>query len=158
MKKAIWLSVAVVVAAGAYERSLRATPASLFSNASIVHATFDDFDLKLHTIPAFWDLKLQSKGLTDVYAVSNVWKPGGTTGWHTHPGPSFIIVTSGTITAYEGDDPACTPHVYTTGMGLIDPGDNHVHNLRNEDPTHDATTTAVQMAPAAAMRRIDVPA
>jgi hypothetical protein len=53
---------------------------------------------------------------------NNVWQPGGTTGWHTHPGHSLIIVTAGTVTAYEGNDPDCTPHVYTQGMGFVDPG------------------------------------
>ena len=35
--------------------------------------------------------------------------PGGTSGWHIHPGPSMSIVTEGTVTWYEGEDPACTP-------------------------------------------------
>ena len=34
------------------------------------------------------------------------------------PGHSLIIVTAGTVTAYEGDDPTCTPHVYTQGWAL----------------------------------------
>ena len=29
------------------------------------------------------------------------------TGWHTHPGPSLVIVTQGTVTEYDGDDPNC---------------------------------------------------
>ena len=53
-----------------------------------------------------------------MYVQSNVWQPGGSTGWHTHPGHSLIIVTAGTVTAYEGDDPDCTPHVYTAGDGV----------------------------------------
>ena len=52
-----------------------------------------------------------------VYIQSNTWaaaQPGQTvpnTGWHSHPGHSLIIVTSGTLTDYEADDPTCTPHV-----------------------------------------------
>ena len=56
----------------------------------------------------------------------------GTTGWHTHPGQSLIIVTEGTVTAYEGDDPECKPTVYTKGMTFVDPGGDHVHIIRNE--------------------------
>jgi len=158
MKRLAWVSFAVVVGAGMLGRSLRATPANLYTTTHIDKTTLDEFDLKLHTIPAFWDLKLQSKGLTDLYVVNNLWKPGGSTGWHTHPGPSFVIVTSGTITAYEGDDPACTPHVYSVGMNFVDPGNGHQHIVMNLDPVNDATTTAVQFIPAAAARRIDVPA
>jgi hypothetical protein len=91
-----------------------------------------------------------------VYVQSNVWDPGGTTGWHTHPGHSLIIVTAGVITAYEGDDPTCTPHVYTPGMGFVDEGGHHVHVLRNEGSV-EASTIAVQLIPAAATRRIDAP-
>src|ERR1700733_2748735 len=46
-------------------------------------------------------LSLQEKaGPSDVYVQSNVWAPGGSTGWHTHPGNSLIIVTAGTVTDY----------------------------------------------------------
>src|SRR4026207_474384 len=31
--------------------------------------------------------------------------PGGTTGWHMHPGPHLIVVTEGTLTYYRGNDP-----------------------------------------------------
>jgi hypothetical protein len=86
-----------------------------------------------------------------------VWVPGGTTGWHTHPGHSLILVTAGLITAYEGDDPKCTPHLYSAGMGFVDEGGTNVHLLRNEGVV-EARTIAVQLIPAAATRRIDAPA
>jgi quercetin dioxygenase-like cupin family protein len=89
-----------------------------------------------------------------LYVQSNVWKPGGSTGWHTHPGHSLIVVTAGTVTNYERLDPDCKPHVYTQGMGFVDPGGDHVHILRNEGAT-EARTIAVQLIPAAAVRRID---
>ena len=96
-------------------------------------------------------------GTSDVYAVRNTFDPGGSTGWHTHPGPSLVIVTLGTITAYDGDDPSCTPKVYTAGQGFVDPGGGHVHLLRNETNLH-AETVAIQIIPNDASRRIDMPA
>jgi quercetin dioxygenase-like cupin family protein len=102
-----------------------------------------------------WQSRQQTKGLSDVYVQSNTWAPGGSTGWHTHPGHSLIIVTAGTVTDYEGHDPECRPHVYTAGMGFVDPGGEHVHNLRNEGDV-EAKTIAVQLIPADAARRIDV--
>jgi len=36
-------------------------------------------------------------------------------GRHSHPGGSLINVTAGIVTDYEGRDPRCKPHVYTTG-------------------------------------------
>ena len=103
-----------------------------------------------------WISLQRTKGDSDLYIQNNVWQPGGTTGWHTHLGHSLIIVTAGTITAYEGDDPTCTPTVYTQGMGFVDPGHGHVHILRNEGAVV-ASTMAVQMIPAGTTRRIDIP-
>jgi quercetin dioxygenase-like cupin family protein len=97
----------------------------------------------------------QTKGMSDVYVQSNTWAPGGSTGWHMHPGQSLVIVTAGTVTDYEGNDPECRPHVYTKGMSFVDPGAEHVHNLRNEGDV-EARTIAVQFIPTDAARRIDV--
>jgi quercetin dioxygenase-like cupin family protein len=97
----------------------------------------------------------KTKASSDVYVQSNVWAPGGSTGWHSHPGESMIIVTAGALTDYEGRDPDCKPHVYKTGMAFADPGGDHVHILRNEGAI-EAKTIAVQFIPAGAGRRIDV--
>jgi len=102
-----------------------------------------------------WLSVQKMEGLSDMYVQSNVWAPGGSTGWHSHPGHSLIIVTAGTVTGYEGHDPDCKPHVYKTGMAFVDPGGDHMHILRNEG-TVEAKTIAVQFIPADAARRIDV--
>ena len=67
----------------------------------------------------------------------------------------MIIVTMGTVTAYEGDDPDCKPHVYKQGMTFVDPGGDHVHVIRNESDSP-AQTIAIQLIPAGTERRIDV--
>jgi hypothetical protein len=63
----------------------------------------------------------------------------------------------GEIAAYDGDDPTCTPKRYRAGEGFVDPGDGHVHLLRNETDAP-AETVAVQFLPKNATRRIDAPA
>src|SRR5215469_13939282 len=93
---------------------------------------------------------------SDLYVQDSVWLPGGTTGWHSHPGHSLIIVTEGTVTDYEGDDPNCTPYVYTKGMAFMDAGGTHVHIVRNEG-TVEASTIAVQLIPQGQPRRIEAP-
>jgi quercetin dioxygenase-like cupin family protein len=102
-----------------------------------------------------WMSLQETSGLSDVYVQSNVWAPGGSTGWHTHPGHSLIVVTAGTVTDYEGHDPECKPHVYKTGMAFIDPGGEHVHIIRDEGAV-EAKTIAIQIIPAKAERRIEV--
>lgn len=154
-RRGICYVAAVVVGAGAYAGSLLATPGSGFTASTLAVARFDEIDVKNHTLPAdLWQARLKTQGQSDVYVQSNVWVPGGTTGWHTHPGHSLILVTAGTITAYDADDPDCTPHVYTPGMGFVDPGGEHAHVLRNEGSV-EARTIAVQLIPPGAVRRID---
>jgi quercetin dioxygenase-like cupin family protein len=102
-----------------------------------------------------WVSKQKTRGASDLYVQSNTWQPGGTTGWHSHPGHSLIVVTAGTITDYESDDPTCSPKVYTQGMSFVDEGGSRAHVIRNE-ATDVAQTIAVQLVPAGAARRIDL--
>jgi hypothetical protein len=157
-RRLTWAFLAAIVGVAAYAGNVLATSSSGFAASTLAMGRFGEIDVKNFTLPAsFWQARLKTQGISDLYVQSNVWAPGGTTGWHTHPGHSLIIVTAGTVTAYEGDDPACTPHVYSQGMGFVDPGGGHVHVLRNED-TIEARTIAVQLVPAAAVRRIDAAA
>src|SRR5262245_21106797 len=144
----------VLVASVSSAGVVYATTGSGISTTTIVQGNFDDIDVKTN-FDGF-KVDIDTKGAADLYVVSNVIVPGGHTGWHTHPGPSLITVKSGTITAYEGDDPTCTPHVYTAGQGFVDPGGGNVHMLRNEG-TIDAETVAFQVLPAGAERRADAP-
>ncbi len=74
-----------------------------------------------------WMTQLRTKGQTDVAVVENRVAPGGSFGWHSHPGPSLIIVKQGTITFYRADDPTCTPEVYHQGDAFVDQGiDVHI--------------------------------
>ena len=150
------LFIAATLVAMLYDsRTVLATPAEGFVGTTIAVGRFGEIDVKNHAIPAsIWQSRQKTQGSSDVFVQSNVWQPGGSTGWHTHPGHSLIIVTAGTVTAYEGDDPECKPTVYTMGMGFVDPGGNHVHNIRNEGSV-EASTVAVQLIPAGAGRRID---
>jgi quercetin dioxygenase-like cupin family protein len=82
--------------------------------------------------------------------------PGGYTGWHQHGGPHMIIVASGSLTYYEGNDPTCTGTGYSPGSSILDPGFD-THFVRNEG-TVDVVTYVTQLLPAGGVFRIDVPA
>jgi quercetin dioxygenase-like cupin family protein len=163
----MFVVVAALLATAGYVENAQATPAAGFTGTTIAVGRFSDIEVMNHAVlnalvPAWkrknlWLSIQKTKGPSDLYVQNNVWQPGGSTGWHTHPGHSLITVTAGTVTAYEGDDPSCTPHVYTVGMGLVDPGGDHVHVLRNEG-SEEARTIAVQLIPAGAARRIDAAA
>ncbi len=91
------------------------------------------------------DLKHKVKGVT--FIQENIWQPGASTGWHTHPGFSLVTVTAGTVTVYDGDDPNCEPQQYGVGKTFIDPASNGVPHLIRNEGTEVAKTTAVQLVP-----------
>ena len=160
-RKLTWavLFGAVIVVTTLYAGRVLATPASGFIGTTLALGRFGEMDVFNQFVPPpngrnIWLSWQKTKGLSDLYVQSNIWQPGGTTGWHSHPGHSLITVTAGTVTEYEGQDPSCRPHVYTLGMGFVDPGGDHVHIIRNEG-TVVATTITVQLIPAGATRRID---
>ena len=157
MKRATLLAVLVTGVVAVYvTANALATPASPSLTTTILAKTlFDEVDLNAHTVPAdTWQARLKTHGLSDFYIVDNKIPVGATTGWHSHPGPSLIFVVAGSVTNYLGDDPSCTPHVYSKGSGFVDNGSGDVHMLRNNG-TVDAETIAVQLLPTGAARKID---
>lgn len=89
------------------------------------------------------DLKVKAKigGVLDVVQVRDAAdtivqqitvQPGGFTGWHSHPGPAFVVVAQGTFTYYDGEDQSCTGIPYGPGESFVDLGQGHVHSARNE--------------------------
>ena len=64
----------------------------------------------------------------DVALAKVVLQPGGSTGWHHHPGVTLVSVRSGTVTEYHED---CDKSVYTAGEGFVESNDR-VHLVRNK--------------------------
>ena len=150
--------VLVALCLAVYAGNVLATTATGFSGTTLAKATFGNISSHVHArTPQPWKEVIKTKGASDLYVQQNTWQPGGSTGWHTHPGPSFVIVTQGTVTVYEGRDRACTPHVYTANTpnnSFVDAGDGDVHLIRNETSAV-AQTMAIQLIPAGATRRQD---
>ena len=178
-RKLMWLALSVAaigVVALYHTESARATTASGFKGVPLLpqvpfsggFATFQDFQVFNHltrdelqqlapTYPGnTWSSFEKTQGPSDLYLLSNTWQPGGSTGWHRHPGHSLIVITSGQVTQYHAD---CTPEVYGPGTAngptLVDSG-NDEHLIRNEGSVV-ATGFAVQLVASGAPRRIDVP-
>ena len=103
----------------------------------------------------FWKARIKTKGSSDLHVLQNTIAPGGSFGWHSHPGPSLVIVKSGTATFYLASDPKCRPHVVPAGSGFVDQG-HDVHVVRNEGSV-DLVTVVVSLVPAGFERRIDEP-
>ena len=113
------------------------------------------------------DIKFKVKdGRSEVLHVPNaaetavqeiVIAPNGHSGWHSHPGPVVILIKSGQMSFYDGDDPTCTVRTYNAGQAFIDSGQGHVHIARNEGNI-DLEIWAVYFdVPAGQSFRIDAP-
>ena len=135
----------------------RATPSCGLTTLILAteHFPSGSLDLKCNESGLYgWGLKTKVKGDSDVYIVQNTFPPGADSGWHTHPGPSLVTVTAGTITVYDAADPNCAAKIYNTGDSFTDLGCGDIHLLRNEGSIC-AVTIAFQIIPAGQLRRID---
>jgi hypothetical protein len=105
-----------------------------------------------------WQIRITAKGWTDVHILENVIAPGGTFGWHSHPGPSLVIVKTGTLSIYQAPD--CKPKDVgpssPNGSTFIDQG-HDTHMVRNNSTTDTADVYVVSFVPAGYGRRTDEP-
>ena len=131
-----------------------ATSATGVTSTSLGTGTVEDIGVDVKT--GEWKVKLDTKGSSTLAVSENRVAPGGDFGWHSHPGPSLVIVKSGTSTFYNGDDPSCTPQVHPVGTAYIDPG-GETHIARNEG-TEELVVVVVRVIPEGAAPRIDQPA
>jgi quercetin dioxygenase-like cupin family protein len=115
------------------------------------------------TLPEAVRMKLKDGGgfgdgldITNVAVVKNIVPPGAYFGWHQHGGPSWIVVTQGTLTFYDVENGTCAAHPVSAGQAYLDMGD-HTHNARNETSTT-VENYVVRFLPQGAQTRIDKPA
>lgn len=83
-------------------------------------------------IDATFRIKLNSRTTVSyVQDPSNVlvakitFEPGGSIGWHTHPGPVIVAVASGALSIINASD--CVHRVYAVNQAFVDPGQGNVH-------------------------------
>lgn len=74
---------------------------------------------------------IDAQGDNDVVVLAATIEPGGTTGWHSHPGTEIAVVKTGTLTVYDGN---CVPRTVTAGHGRVQHAKT-IHLGRNEGST-----------------------
>ncbi len=123
MRRAILLlAVGVTILALFVGAALATTPSGATSTL-LTRATLGEFKAKNDGI------KVKSlQRSADVSVVKVDLEPGGSTGWHHHPGVVMVSVASGTVTEYDED---CHPSVIQAGQGFVESHDE-VHLVRNE--------------------------
>ena len=145
-KAAIAVAGAVVAVATAGAAIASATPS--FGSVSVVLARgLVREDSKINTKA----IKLKTKEPFEIITQTVTFQPGGTSGWHSHPGPVFVVVKSGTVTVY---DASCTPRRYSAGQGFLEGPEPAV--VRNEGTTV-SENIATLLVPAGEPARTDAP-
>jgi quercetin dioxygenase-like cupin family protein len=56
-----------------------------------------------------------------------IFEPGGTSGWHQHDGPAWVVINSGNLTFY---DESCIPQVSQAPIASFESGE--IHKAVNE--------------------------
>ena len=100
------------------------------------------------------DFKMFQKNSEDVVVRELTFAPGGDGGWHSHPGPAYVVVIQGTLTNYQGDDPTCTGVKISAGEGFVEPA-LHVHIARNETSAPAVVVATLLNVPVGGAYRID---
>lgn len=130
-----------IVGVGVFAPVAVGSPPSGFTATPLVIANFDD------TAHVRSDgIKFQTKGRTDVLVQKIVIDPGGSSGWHHHPGMVIIAVQSGSVTLW---DSRCHQTNYGPGLpngaAFTESGDRPVRVTS----AGGATTYATFVAPSA---------
>ena len=156
LKTTAAIAVLSVLSIGGYVIKLSAIPATGVHRTLIGRGTYDHFMVNTDTNKVPFQYIAKAQPAIDIEVDTHSFDPLGSSGWHKHPGPVYITVTSGQLTFYEFDDPTCSPHVYKAGQGFVDFGNGHIGI--NEDSNIPATDVTVAVTYVGGPFRTDLPA
>ena len=104
--------VVIVGVAAAYSSNVLATPPSGLTSTPLARGT----NTSDGTIPLQFGTDIAMAQITVV--------PGGSSGWHSHPGGAIIIVKAGALTVYSPAGHRCQTTTYSAGQAFIErPGE-----------------------------------
>jgi quercetin dioxygenase-like cupin family protein len=110
--KWVWVLLLGVLGAAVYGGTVLATPPSGLTQVPLARGT----DVSNGTIP------LQVG--TDVAMAQITVVPGGSSGWHSHPGGAIIVIKQGTLTVNRAIGSQCQTTTYSAGQAFIErPGE-----------------------------------
>ena len=92
-------------------------------------------------------VKFQTKAAVDVATATVTVLPGGTSGWHSHPGIVIVSVKTGSITFY---DQTCVGTVHGAGTAFIEAAGDGPGIARNESVTDNAVLYVTYVVPTGA--------
>ena len=147
--------VAVIAGLSLLAGTALATPGIGVISAPVHARGTNAEDLNIHSDAG---IKLKSRNPLDFVTQQITIAPGGTTGWHSHPGPVLVTVKAGALKLVYASDPNCSGQTYTAGQSFVDRGDENVHTALSVGavPVELWATYLVPGAPGAPFR-LDAP-
>jgi hypothetical protein len=133
------------------------TPAGVVGTPLVRGSFTDDVGVKFKLSYGGQTIVTNAKDASQVAFQNYTFEPGGSTGWHSHPGPVVVLVKSGALTYYQGTGP-CVGRVYPAGTAFVDSGNGRAHIARNETGVVTETSVVFFGVPDGASPRIDEPA
>jgi quercetin dioxygenase-like cupin family protein len=122
MRRAILLMAVAVTVLAVVVGAALATPPKGTTPTPLTRATLGKFDAENQGIEVESEQRSADAAIAKV-----VIEPGGSTGWHHHPGVALVAIKSGTVTEY---DVKCEKSIYKVGEGFVESNDE-VHLVRN---------------------------
>jgi quercetin dioxygenase-like cupin family protein len=142
--KRVWVLLLSVLGAALYGGIALATPPSGLTNVTLARGT----DQSRGTIPLYFG--------TDVVMSQITVNPGGSSGWHSHPGGAIVVVAQGTLTVYHAQASDCLVKTYSAGQSFIErPGE--VDDVLNQSNIPYVLYVAFPGVPLGGSARIDQP-
>ena len=143
-RKRLLLLLVGVVGAALYGGIALATPPSGLVNVLLARGT----DASEGTLPIQMG--------TDVVMAQITVDPGGSSGWHSHPGGAIIVVKQGTPTVYRAIGSQCQSTTYGAGDAFIErPGE--VDDVLNAGTAPYVLYVTFPRVPPGGSARIDEP-
>lgn len=90
------------------------------------------------------DIKVQTKGPVDIVVAEVSFPALASAGWHSHPGPIFVVIRTGTLSIW---DETCVKRTYSAGDSFFEAGPKANMLVKNESPTTEATVVATFIVP-----------
>ena len=94
------------------------------------------------------NVKIQTKGPVDVATLQVTFAPGGSAGWHIHPGPVFVVIQSGELSVWDED---CQKTTYGVGETFFEFGPEMSMLVKNESASTPSVVIGTFIVPVGAM-------
>jgi quercetin dioxygenase-like cupin family protein len=116
LRKKLVAAIVGVAVMGTFAAVALGSPSVFFTSTPLVTANLDN-KVQVNSDR----IKLQTKDPTVVRVATVVFGPGGSSGWHHHPGFVLVSVKSGSVIVWDSD---CSQKAYGAGSAFVESGDD----------------------------------